>query len=196
MSDVCRLLNLYGCTEAAGDSTCFVVPKAQFSQPVRPAMAVDDSMPIGSPIDGTCIVLMTVSDIDLEDGMIDTNGLPDNRVTVGEICIAGEGLCHGIQSPVKDDTSTESSFFWMSSTELQRNWQEGRVIPSDDWQFNDKDTKFVHTGDLGCLSPSGLPHQLRILEGTEVPVCRKSVVLWPSRYVCQDRWEVHQSPRH
>lgn len=146
LPDSCSLLNLYGCTEAAGDSTWYEIGISfTFSSVDIPTSALSQSMPLGIPLDQTCILLMEpIARNDSE-----WNAQNDRNERIGEICITGEGLCHGYYN--SHASEPDSSFFEVPVEEI-RNWiSTGFGFASDDW--NPKaNAHFFRTGDLGCIS--------------------------------------------
>lgn len=148
-------LNLYGCTEAAGDSSCFEMPhQFNFELLKSPHAAASGFVPIGRPISQTCIILLNTSaSKDTEQIRLPGENQSQDAF-FGEICIGGCGVCLGHYAFA--DSSKKSPLVDMDPVECQLHVSEGRGTVSDDWIWNELSISLFRTGDLGCFSEEGI----------------------------------------
>eukprot|EP00210_Caulerpa_lentillifera_P002234 g2147.t1 len=140
ISSTCIFLNLYGCTEASGDSLAFEVPSNL--SPFQDAL-----MPIGFPIDKSCVLLL------YQGGNLDEAEFsPVSAGSTGELCLAGRGLSKGYYNY----QTKEQYFFQMPSKEVQSWIFDGSGLVSTDWQWTEEGIEFFRTGDLASISIHGI----------------------------------------
>ena len=197
VSAPCRFLNLYGCTEAAGDSTCFEVsPDFSLKDYHPPAFTIHESLPLGHPISHSCVFLLEPATEQNDEmlNIVDFGESSESRdQRIGEICVAGRGLFY--ESGMAPSSHSTSAFVEWSKESLQTAMEGGHGIWSDDWRPAESKITLFRTGDLGCIDSTGLvntSHRQSIIYGD----IRIAVVLWPSRSSRQNLGEVCTAARN
>ena len=174
----CKILNIYGCTETSADSVwcnCSTLKqnmihcednckKTKESDTVESLIAKEEdsiellnghwfrappfSVPIGTPVPGTFLGLVSISDFHLgAPKLLDLRKSRD--VLSGEIIIGGIGLAHGYLR-----NNLNERFKWYSADLVRELCLHDSNIP---WLklANEHDmVKVFTTGDIGCFIPS------------------------------------------
>ena len=157
VSAQCRFLNLYGCTEAAGDSTCFEIsPDFVLKDYHPPTSAIRESLPLGHPISQSCVFLLEPTTEQRHETLnVDFGESSEPRdERKGEICVGGCGLFY--ESGQSPSSHSASAFVEWSAEILQTAMEEGNGIWSDDWRPAESKVTLFRTGDLGCIDSTGL----------------------------------------
>lgn len=144
------LVNLYGSTEVAGDVTCAVLAAPEDSEtPAMVEVAAASTVPIGKPIEGNFLFIVTWDGVDGADGTVGEGQmrvLQDGQV--GELLVVGEHLALGYHNhAISASAKFLPSPFWKAGGPVVLEDGVGSVISSYERAFL--------TGDLAYRMADG-----------------------------------------
>lgn len=141
LSDDCKFINLYGCTEVAADSTFYEIDKNYFREGINKF----GHMPIGYPISNTCIILLP-NNLNSDNDAVAPVLIGDT----GNIWIGGMGIC---ENYINSDDE-QSNFKYVNSKNLKKwlNDSDKSILSNFKDGICEKYIKFFNTGDIGVLN--------------------------------------------
>ncbi|KAK9798616.1 hypothetical protein WJX73_010119 [Symbiochloris irregularis] len=142
------ILNLYGATETAADSTCLDASAwLSHAQPQGPRQLT----PAGFPIDKTAVVVLRHEQSPAEGCTWEVA----ERAEVGEVAILGAGLALGYY---RDAAATAKAFALLPAELLHRT--EASIALGQGYEIGQEAMRAFRTGDLGYLDAGGMLHVL------------------------------------